>query len=284
STRNTRIERLWVEVGTQFVRRWRGFFSRLERLHHLDVSKPEHLWLLHMLFLDAINKDCDEFRANWNAHPMAGRETYSIAKTKRQANQDMRLLGQAQFGVYHDDCEGLHSDTIEKYYGVFGAERVGHAGAGNPPDEEDADHPDLAERIRVDQGPQVRHEAVDVPDHRNPFSEDSDAESKFFAVLADVVREDITPAGYGLLPEEWEEDGYPDVEILRAGKQMKTKITVSLAHPIWAQRAKLWMQGLNVLFSFYLNILSLNAGIFTSDKRFIIHHPLYKITHVRLSV
>ncbi|KAK7000661.1 hypothetical protein R3P38DRAFT_3616554 [Favolaschia claudopus] len=32
STRNTRIERLWVEVGSQFARRWRGFFLRLERL------------------------------------------------------------------------------------------------------------------------------------------------------------------------------------------------------------------------------------------------------------
>jgi hypothetical protein len=30
STHNTRIERLWVEVGTQFAQRWRGFFSQLE--------------------------------------------------------------------------------------------------------------------------------------------------------------------------------------------------------------------------------------------------------------
>lgn len=32
STRNTRIERLWLEVGTQFARAWRAFFSRLEDL------------------------------------------------------------------------------------------------------------------------------------------------------------------------------------------------------------------------------------------------------------
>jgi ABC-type Fe3+ transport system permease subunit len=28
STHNTRIERLWVEVGTQFARAWRAFFIR----------------------------------------------------------------------------------------------------------------------------------------------------------------------------------------------------------------------------------------------------------------
>lgn len=83
STHNTRIERLWVEVGTQFVRRWRGFFSRLERLHQLDVDKPEHLWLLHTLFLDAINVDCVEFRTNWNNHPMARHETYDKSPNVR---------------------------------------------------------------------------------------------------------------------------------------------------------------------------------------------------------
>lgn len=162
----------------------------------------------------------------------------------------MRLLGQARLGVYQDDCGALHPDTIDKYYSVFGPERVGPPGAGNPPDEEDAEHPTLTERILVDQDPQVWHEAIDVPDHRNPFSDDAAAEEKFFSVLAEVVRQEITPAGYGLLPEEWDEDGYPDVEILSAGKQMKRKISVSLANPIWTQRARLWVQGLNVLSHF----------------------------------
>ena len=59
------------------------------------------------------------------------------------------------------------------------------------------------------------------------------------------MHQETVPVGYGVLPEEWDEDGYPDVEILSAGK--KTQINVSLAHPIWLQRAKLWVQGLNVL-------------------------------------
>jgi hypothetical protein len=71
STHNTRIERIWVEVATQFTRRWRGFFARLECLHHLNCHNPHHLWLLQMLFLDLINIDCNAFQADWNNHPMS---------------------------------------------------------------------------------------------------------------------------------------------------------------------------------------------------------------------
>ncbi|TFK60363.1 hypothetical protein BDN72DRAFT_736080, partial [Pluteus cervinus] len=73
STRNTRIERLWVEVGSQFARYWRAFFLRLERCHQLDRKKPHHLWLIHVLFLDEINQDCEEFELNWNNHPLSGK-------------------------------------------------------------------------------------------------------------------------------------------------------------------------------------------------------------------
>ena len=69
---NTRIERLWVEVGWQFGRAWQAFFRRLERLHLLDRSNTHHLWLLHFLFLDAINSDCAEFQSDWNSHPISG--------------------------------------------------------------------------------------------------------------------------------------------------------------------------------------------------------------------
>lgn len=72
STRNNRIERLWVEVGAQFAHRWRAFFQRLEQLHGLDVQDESHLWLLHALFLDEINEDCEQFCSDWNSHPVSG--------------------------------------------------------------------------------------------------------------------------------------------------------------------------------------------------------------------
>jgi hypothetical protein len=60
-----------VEVGTQFVRQWRGFFDRLENIHHLNIQNPGHIWLIHYLFLDDLNKDCAEFQGNWNHHPVS---------------------------------------------------------------------------------------------------------------------------------------------------------------------------------------------------------------------
>ena len=84
STKNTRIERLWVEVGSQFARQWRAFFTRLERLHGLDVGDARHLWLLHILFLDDLNHDCQEFVREWNHHPISGRaqnQTPSVSLT-----------------------------------------------------------------------------------------------------------------------------------------------------------------------------------------------------------
>lgn len=61
-----------MEVGSQFARSWRAFFYRLEYRHGLDVSNPNHLWLLHELYLEPINSDCDTFVSDWNAHPISG--------------------------------------------------------------------------------------------------------------------------------------------------------------------------------------------------------------------
>jgi hypothetical protein len=72
STFNTRIERMWLEIGKQFARAWRAFFYRLEERHLLDRANKTHLWLLHYLFLNDINHDCQSFQATWNAHPISG--------------------------------------------------------------------------------------------------------------------------------------------------------------------------------------------------------------------
>lgn len=75
STQNTRIERLWVEVGSQFVRRWKVFFQRLESDYGLRRTNTSHIWLLHYLFLDAINADAETFRQDWNSHGVSGNVT-----------------------------------------------------------------------------------------------------------------------------------------------------------------------------------------------------------------
>ncbi|KAF8426138.1 hypothetical protein L210DRAFT_785760, partial [Boletus edulis BED1] len=104
--RNSRIGRLWPEVGSQFGHRWKAFFSRLERLHSLGIEKSAHTWLLRTLFMDAISEDCEKFQAEWNLRPISG----PTANNKKPQPQ-----------------------------------------------------------IREDQLQQVRHDAVDVPQHHTPF-------------------------------------------------------------------------------------------------------------------
>ncbi|KAJ7815663.1 hypothetical protein B0H14DRAFT_2255752, partial [Mycena olivaceomarginata] len=125
----------------------------------------------------------------------------------------------------------------------FGPQRGEGADTQNPPDEDT----NVEEHIQAEQHPQIRHDAVEVPDHKNPFSDHPVVECTFLPLLTDLIRQDIIPAGYGMLPEEWDEDSYPDVEILYMGRQMKMRMHISLAYPIWAQQARLWVQGLRAL-------------------------------------
>ncbi|KAI0646013.1 hypothetical protein C8Q79DRAFT_1071722 [Trametes meyenii] len=128
---------MWVEVGTQFARRWRAFFTRLERCHRLDPEKPGHLWLLHQLFLEEINVDCRAFQREWNHHPISG-------NAHNQTPVDMRLLSRLEHGVLPvgDDLNDVDPKLLSRYYGVDGPERHryhGQTGAGHSDTESDAD-------------------------------------------------------------------------------------------------------------------------------------------------
>ena len=52
-------------------------------LHHLDRDNPQHIWLLHILFLDAINNDCHAFQEQWNSHPISGSDTHDMSPKVR---------------------------------------------------------------------------------------------------------------------------------------------------------------------------------------------------------
>ncbi|KAJ7207543.1 hypothetical protein GGX14DRAFT_366075, partial [Mycena pura] len=252
STHNTRIERLWVEVGSQFARRWRAFFYRLEALHGLERKDPHHLWLLHFLFLDMLNEDCAKFQAEWNAHPIS-REGHD------QSPNDMFFLGRTMDGVYVDDCEGVHPDVISQYYGRHGPVReraAGETGAGQLADEtipmveadqelDEDDYVGLEEQIEGAHESNFHHEAVAVPKHASPFS--GEAAQVFEDALEQVQAANIVPAGYGLLENEWDEGVYPSFEILKSGRQSGKELRIALPDSIWRPRAILWGQALDVM-------------------------------------
>ncbi|KAF8526688.1 hypothetical protein JB92DRAFT_2700233, partial [Gautieria morchelliformis] len=203
---DTRIERLWVEVGTQFAHRWRAFFTCLEHLHRLDCSNPTHLWLLHYLFLDLLNMDCLAFRKEWNVHPLAGPSLHG------QSPSDLRFLGETRQGKPIDEMTGVHPDLLHRYCRTYGesAENDPHqTGAGHPSDEEDetdgtipdessssaaeSDTEDtdessaLQRRIAMDLRSNVKHKPVHPPRHENPFDGQPAAiQAAFEAALVQV--------------------------------------------------------------------------------------------------
>jgi hypothetical protein len=160
------------------------------------------------------------------------------------------MLGGAKLGVYRDECDGIHPDTITKYYGTHGrSQRLeGETGAGHPPDERASD---IADKIHVQQDRNIKHDAVDVPNHANPFSSQPESEAIFRSVLKEVIEQEVVPAGYGIRPNEWDNDAYPDTEDLIVGGKRQA-ITLSLRDPIWKARATRWVQGLAVLTQFNL--------------------------------
>ncbi|KAJ7764734.1 hypothetical protein B0H16DRAFT_1413551 [Mycena metata] len=241
STHNTRIERLWVEVGVQFARRWRAFFTRLGDLHRLDRKNPHHIWLLHRLFLGDVNDDCRAFRAQWNAHPVSGRGASD------QSPADLRFMGQLNNGVYADPVDKLHPETIERYYGVEGPVRIrrpGHTGAGHPEDEDESEEY-LNNAVAEDLAHNIRHPPVKVARHSNPFHS-AEIEAGFFGALAEIVRCGILPNGYGVVQDEWEDATYPVMEAINPGTRGR-EIIVELPRDIWLPRAILFAQGLDTM-------------------------------------
>ncbi|KAG1742892.1 hypothetical protein EDB19DRAFT_1633588, partial [Suillus lakei] len=227
------IECLWVEVGTQFARRWRAFFTRLENHHGLNPYIPSHIWLLQTLFLHEISQDCSNFQAEWNCHLIRGPDTND------KSPKDLRFLGQIQFSVYQDDCEGIHPDVIEEFYGVHGhaaTRRQHQTRAGHPFDEEDSDNdeepPNMTQAIADQQRHHIHHEAISVPSQTDPFISDKTCQ-QFSATLAEVVAKDITPCDCKLTADEWENDEYPIFETIPVGRHGSKELHVSLAEPIW---------------------------------------------------
>ncbi|KAJ7757362.1 hypothetical protein DFH07DRAFT_742186, partial [Mycena maculata] len=252
STRNTRI---WVEVGTQFARRWRAFFTRLGRLHQLDRKNPGHLWLLHQLFLPELNEDCQEFQEEWNFHPISGR------MTSDQSPADMRFLGQTTEGVYrHDPLDGIHPDAINWYYGVAGAtlRRSRHqtgAGIGSDDEEDNGDDSDeeeadveeqLENQVQADLAQNIRHRPIKVARHQSPFK-DAQKETTFLQFLGQLLAEpELLPEDYGILEDEWEDDDYPEMEMIRPGTSGKEMVVI-LPRSDWFPRAARWAQALDLI-------------------------------------
>ncbi|KAF9052534.1 hypothetical protein BDP27DRAFT_1242717, partial [Rhodocollybia butyracea] len=227
STSSTRIERIWVEVGSQFARAWRAFFLRLERLHGLSRTEPHHLWLIHTLFLSSINEDCEAFMENWNSHPIS-------KKGHNKSPNDIRLLGQLKHGVYSDPHNGIHPEILH-YYGARDIE-------------DDNEARNIAmDQIRQEQQSNYRHQPVPVPKHESPFMNQPEEIDLFADTFKGLKESDFIPPNYHLRPEEWGDDGYEAFEEIPYGTRGNRRLKVPLPAEIWLPRAVQWMRCLHIM-------------------------------------
>lgn len=191
----------------------------------------------------------------------------------------MRLMGQLEHGLYVDDCEGIHPDIIRQYYGTAGRpiQRAPHqTGAGHPSDEvysasgstdgesddgeseeewedvddeEDINAEDLQELpqlIAAEHDSHFHHKPVRVPKHASPFSS-ATLHDTFHQALAQVQEAGHIPEGFGILPDEWDDDQYPSHEIIRSGRQGTKELRIPLPDFVWRPRAIQWCQALDVM-------------------------------------
>ena len=77
SVHNQRIERPCREVNRLVVSRFRNIFLFLENHGVLDVTNEVHLYCLHLVYMPLINKALQEFKDQWNSHPITTEENYS---------------------------------------------------------------------------------------------------------------------------------------------------------------------------------------------------------------
>ncbi|KAG9052057.1 hypothetical protein FS842_010572 [Serendipita sp. 407] len=115
SVHNIRIERLWVDIMKGYIGKWSDFFRDLEQHHGLDIDNDHHIWLLHYLYLEAINNDAKLWAITWNFHHMRLPE----GQEGGQKPIEQYLMGMAEKGIRGlEELEDQIYGEEEGEYGV----------------------------------------------------------------------------------------------------------------------------------------------------------------------
>lgn len=96
SVHNQRIERLWRDVNRIVVRSYCNIFYYLENEALLNPDDKVHLYCLHRVFLPKINHTLQEFKSQYNHHPIRSEHNqspYQLFTSGIIANQDSNYTG-----------------------------------------------------------------------------------------------------------------------------------------------------------------------------------------------
>ena len=138
-----------------FGHKWKDFFFALEAHHNLDVSDPSHIWLLHWLFIAAINTEALGWAEAWNDHKI------QLEGERRSTPQQLFIRSSVTDGIRglppHSSNDG---EEIEDYmsFGVdWGAlqdpQLMAHHQENNPGStaiDHPYDHPDWINEVVCD--------------------------------------------------------------------------------------------------------------------------------------
>lgn len=132
SVHNCRIERLWLDYARGVVVKWKPFFEDLELHYDLDHLNFAHIWLLHHLFLHALDADTQAWAESWNLHRV------SVAGEGQRSPREMFLFGMVRYGIRGVDYLMANEPAMEDEatYGVdwSGRRWISQALRRNPED------------------------------------------------------------------------------------------------------------------------------------------------------
>jgi hypothetical protein len=231
-----------------------------------------HLSLLHICFLDQINEDLDEFRREWNHHPMRGRNNknkspmvcYSVCMSTHYLMilKDFYFDGVMTHGMDQGPIDDVLNETekdINTLYGVEGREvrrAPGQTGAGHDPDEvigieipaeyeEEHEEPhsedeftELEMAMLKSVNKNARHPPVKLP-RFFPIFDDEHHERMFRELLARDADQESVPPTSNLFDEDLE--WVPQQNIPYTHDQ---QMAMELPARVWMPRVLQWEQAL----------------------------------------
>lgn len=152
-------------------------------------------------------------------------------------------------GVYNeDDCEGIHPDAIQEYYGTTREHvrrETGQTGAGHPPEEYDNDYveTDLVDKVIQDQDSDIRHDSIPTADHEAP-SVSPEHLTLFSDCLAALQNDHQDELLRSVADQAFVWD---PVEVMRVGHRRQKEVLISLEDVAWERRVLLWLAALRLL-------------------------------------
>lgn len=165
SHHNQRIERLWRDASEKSLIDYRNLFMDLQNEGILDIDDIQHIWLIHFLFLDLINKSLERFIAAWNNH---GIRTEDFNLSPLQIEHFARENG--DIFVVPEDVDVLDTGTLLDDYDIF---------------DENNEIP-----------------LVQVEDIEHPFTTDNDL-NQFIEEVIYITSNDMSPGNIGIVKNKW---------------------------------------------------------------------------------